>query len=140
MELHLCLKKIAVVFASYPEGSKVARKFAETRWDSIILRTRLRELREAPLRCVKKFDGTKVFSTSWILKLMLKKPCDKFLRSFFQKATKVPLRKARKRDVISFSMAFDRRHPIVPSRMAMAESRCQGGFFQKTEEEKKEWI
>ena len=35
--IYLCLKKIAVVFASYPEGSKVARKFAETRWDSVIL-------------------------------------------------------------------------------------------------------
>ena len=37
----------------------------------------------------------------------------------------VSLRKARKRDVIPFSMAFDSRHPIVPSRMAMEESRCQ---------------
>ena len=36
-------------------------------------------------------------------------------------------RKARKRDVIPFSMAFDGRHPIVPSRTAMEESRCQRG-------------
>ena len=34
-------------------------------------------------------------------------------------------RKPRKRDVIPFSMAFDSRHPILPSRMAMEESRCQ---------------
>ena len=44
-------------------------------------------------------------------------------------------RKARKRDVIPFSMAFDGRHPILSSRMAMIKSRCQrgpGGLFQKS--------